>query len=584
MKKIIIDTDIGNDIDDTWALLLALSIKMFDIKMISVSNGDVSYKAILVAKILTLLDRKDIIIAKGEGDNYINYPQKRFIEDFSLKQYDGRIMDDYQEAYKEVLEKNPDCILIALAPFTTLAKIYQLLKFHDTPIYAMAGSIKKGYFNSNEISAECNIVSDIKASKIMFENDLNLTIFPLEVCNNLIISGPIYQDILSSYNRFGKIVLENYKIWQEDYEGGALKKDINVSSSVLYDLAPILYAIFQQYFDVIDYPVYIDEKGYTRIGKNNVISVATNVHKLESLLLFCSEQFSTNIESTNTIVKIGVKGRYELILLTKLVNPMLSVLEAGWEIKRPKSHYGPTKREHYILHFIKKGKGIYKVDNQTYEVSEGDCFLVPPRLLSYYEADENDPYTYWWIGFNGIDAEKILEKIGFLNSKYVIKVKKYQKIISMIEKLIDDTNKNETNEYVFIATLYLIISEMLVEQEYIENNIKDYVEEAIEYINLNYDKDIGVDDIARKIGIERTYFYRLFYKKMKESPQEYLIKTRIENAKVLLCNSSYSNNDIAKKIGYSNYASFIKIFKEKTGMTPSNYRKLRVKEKIMIKE
>ena len=55
--KIIIDTDIGEDIDDTWALIFLLSSRFVDIKLISVTTGDVKYKAKIVAKILTLLNK-----------------------------------------------------------------------------------------------------------------------------------------------------------------------------------------------------------------------------------------------------------------------------------------------------------------------------------------------------------------------------------------------------------------------------------------------------------------------------------------------------------------------------------------------
>ena len=97
MKKVIIDTDIGEDIDDIWALSLILSIDLFDVKMISLTQGDVEYKSKIVAKMLQILNREDIIIAKGVSTNLSNaiYPQIRWIQDFKLEEYKGRIVDNY---------------------------------------------------------------------------------------------------------------------------------------------------------------------------------------------------------------------------------------------------------------------------------------------------------------------------------------------------------------------------------------------------------------------------------------------------------------------------------------------------------
>ena len=63
--NLIIDTDIGEDIDDTWSLVFLLSSQFVDIKLICVSTGDVTYKAKIVAKILTRLHMTHIPICLG---------------------------------------------------------------------------------------------------------------------------------------------------------------------------------------------------------------------------------------------------------------------------------------------------------------------------------------------------------------------------------------------------------------------------------------------------------------------------------------------------------------------------------------
>ena len=60
----------------------------------------------------------------------------------------------------------------------------------------------------------------------------------------------------------------------------------------------------------------------------------------------------------------------------------------------PGHSYGPAIRSGYMIHYILKGKGIYKTNGKIYQLSEGDAFLIKPDTLIYYEADHNHPWSY----------------------------------------------------------------------------------------------------------------------------------------------------------------------------------------------
>ena len=575
MKKIIIDTDIGSDIDDIWAVVLMLSTNLFDVKMISVTQGDIEYQVKLVAKILQMLNKTHIPIARGLTNHLqdIIYPQKRWLEDFDLDTYEGKIYDTYQEAYEEVLTLDREVTLVGLASFTSLATVVPTLKKHNIKVVAMAGSINIGYFNRKTPDPECNIVSDIEAAKKFLTSGLDITLFPLDVCNNLLITKKDYKTIRAGVTPHCKVICENYDIWQEDYIGGAKKFDIENSSSILYDLAPVLYLLFPQHFDVIEKDVYVDDRGYTLIGGVHKMNIALNVHKLNAMLSFVSEQYCTMFAVDKDIRQLEVEGRYALTFTLKKCNVMLSVVEYGWEKKSPGSAYGPSERDYYILHFVTNGKGKLKVGDFTFEIDKGDCFLLPPKLTTFYEADKKDPYEYYWVGFDGIEAKELLKKAGLIiNNNFVIKPKDYHKVLKRFIDVKVTTGMKYVAPYQLVGSLYLLLSELIDEDNIHEEEMKDYVDLAINYMNTNYDKDITVDTVSKVIGIERTYFYRLFKETTKISPKEYLTNLRLEKAKVLLCNTTMSISEVATAVGYSNYASFVKIFKVKYGDIPKTYR------------
>ena len=574
MQSIIIDTDIGYDIADTWALNFMLSTNLFDVKLISVTHGDIDYQVALVAKILKLLNKEYIPIVRGVGNLNNQYPQKRWLEDFDLKEYNGVIYDSLSLAYEEVLANNNDVIVTGIAPFTSLSTIIPILKKYNTKIVAMAGSFKYGYFDKKGIVVERNISSCVAAAKKILASDLNITLLPLDVCNKMIISGDIYQKIRSLLTDIASIVSENYDIWQEDYVGPIKKFDINLSSSVLLDLAPALYLLFPQNFEVMEKNIYVDDNGFTLIGGRHLINVAFNVHKLSLMLKFAGEQYCTNFSYSKDIKQLEIEGMYSLTYVLKKCNVLLSVIEYGWEVHKAGSSYGPAERDYYILHFITKGKGRFVIGDKEYILKKGDCFLLPPKITTYYEADKKNPYTYYWVGFDGIEAKGLLEKTGLvLDDNYVVHPKNFNSVFEMFSNFDVSTTNNSAIPYQLVGKLYLLFSEIMSDQSSENEQKSNYVDLAINYMNLNYAKNISIELLSRIVGVDRTYFYRLFKESTKISPKEYLSNLRIEKAKMLLCNSNMNIKEIALSVGFSNYLSFERVFKEKSGVNPTIYRK-----------
>ena len=155
--KVIIDTDIGDDIDDVFALTYCLCNPNFDIKMIIVSSGDNDYKAKLVSYMLEKLNRRDIPIAKSPNKPWGCNAQANVLKDFDIDNYQGIIYDDYEEALEELLKKDkytffefgPCNVLSAF-----LTKKPELAANID--LFYMGGSVYRGYINTPEPCVEYN--------------------------------------------------------------------------------------------------------------------------------------------------------------------------------------------------------------------------------------------------------------------------------------------------------------------------------------------------------------------------------------------------------------------------------------------
>ena len=100
------------------------------------------------------------------------------------------------------------------------------------------------------------------------------------------------------------------------------------------------------------------------------------------------------------------------------------------------------------------------------------------------------------------------------------------------------------------------------------------IEKALEYINLNYFKDLSLDDVANYVCLNKIYFSYYFKKHTNESFVSYITKIRINKAKEkLIKNPETKIIDICESVGYKSMPYFYKIFKSYTGTTPSKYRK-----------
>ena len=103
---------------------------------------------------------------------------------------------------------------------------------------------------------------------------------------------------------------------------------------------------------------------------------------------------------------------------------------------------------------------------------------------------------------------------------------------------------------------------------------EEHVKKALEYITMNYSRKISITEIARNVGLDRSYLYSLFSEYVNASPQEYLISFRMEKASDLMHAPTLAIGDIARSVGYEDPLMFSKAFKKIKGLSPREYRKM----------
>lgn len=275
--------------------------------------------------------------------------------------------------------------------------------------------------------------------------------------------------------------------------------------------------------------------------------------------------------------KFTNSARYKCLEFLKKHSVDLYLCYCGMEECDPGHSYGPIARTEYLIHYILKGKGIFQADGKTYHLGESNAFIIYPDEITYYKADEEDPWTYIWVGFGGVKAESCLDYASLNRENRVGVFKCKDELLSCVKGMLNASQLTYANDLKREGFLFMFLSALINESNANEHNVHDYpyqiyVEHALEFIDHNYEKDIKVNDIANYIGIDRSYFTNIFKKIMHISPQQYLINYRLEKARKLLKSTNLSISEISESVGYPDPLSFSKIFKMYYKASPTEYR------------
>lgn len=250
----------------------------------------------------------------------------------------------------------------------------------------------------------------------------------------------------------------------------------------------------------------------------------------------------------------------------------LNLYYGGWEICCPMHTFGPAIRQHYLVHYVTRGKGRLWMNDTCYVIEKDTMFLIRPGITCVYQADKDDPWEYCWICIDGYDVENMLNNSGFDKVNLLFFDKSNGEVRDAMLNFIFYFSKYKNNEYMLLSRLYNIFGHMKIQMK--KQQAKSiHVERAIDYIYENYSKNISVTDIAEYLGIDRTYLYRLFKKEYNMSPQKYLLNFRLKTAMNKIEGGNMSIADIAYNCGFNDASAFCHQFKKVYKDTPLNYRR-----------
>lgn len=265
------------------------------------------------------------------------------------------------------------------------------------------------------------------------------------------------------------------------------------------------------------------------------------------------------------------------------ISSMLHITDIGYY---PKAHHHFRERTEpitqYVFIYCVEGAGWFKVGGQRYAVSANQYFILPAGVPHAYGADEDNPWTIYWIHFKGKLAphfankeQKPIEIRPGLNSRISDRIEMFEEIFRTLEMGYSHENLlyacSIFNHY--LGTLRYL--QQYRDAIHKDTERYDVVTAAIHFMKENIEKKISLQDISSHTGYSSSHFSALFNQRTGYAPLAYFNQLKIQQACHLLDMTEMSVRQVSYKIGIKDAYYFSRLFSKIMGMPPREYKKIK---------
>ena len=240
---------------------------------------------------------------------------------------------------------------------------------------------------------------------------------------------------------------------------------------------------------------------------------------------------------------------------------------------------GNNVRDNYVIHYIQDGKGTFSSANRpAVTLKKGDIFILPKGVPCFYQADGQDPWKYFWIGISGTKIKTMLAGSELSKKRYLRQVQgshfytTLRHLFSILKKSSSLANDILVESLTY-QMFYYLVTEYPNKAPQTSTKAQQQLQLANYYLREHYQNfTCNIEDLCHHLNISRSYLYTLFKTQMNISPQKFLLRLRMEDAKQQLKNTNESIQTIAHRVGYKDEFTFSNAFQRYSGFSPTVYR------------
>ena len=268
----------------------------------------------------------------------------------------------------------------------------------------------------------------------------------------------------------------------------------------------------------------------------------------------------------------------------------------GKRMNAPAHTFPPAARAYFWILYLQKGSGSYTINGKTFRINENQAFVAFPYCKISYSADVGSVWNLRWVSFSNETVENFLFSLGVTENSPVLTIFRPKETENILEKLFQSLSPSYRDfpekECKAIGLAYKFLGLLAESRTCAPSTVAPPVSpafplspapsvmpakkiasravlDAIFYITQNFDRTIGVADVAAAAGLERSYFSRLFKKETGIACEKWLNDFRMEKAAKLLKSGKLNVAETARSSGFSDPFYFSRAFKKHFGVPPS---------------
>ena len=223
-----------------------------------------------------------------------------------------------------------------------------------------------------------------------------------------------------------------------------------------------------------------------------------------------------------------------------------------------------------VLEYLIGGKGILIVDGMRFHPEAGDLYIVPPNTNHYYASDRESPWCKLWFNVNGTLLSDLLAAYGLLDT-ILLKNCPFRETFESGLKELRESGSEDPN----VLSARIIVPLLAALGRFAAESRKSTApaQEIYHYIsNLRPEAELKSENLLKRSCRSVSQTIRIFKKEFGTTPYASFLERKIKTAKFLLKSTSSSVKEISISLGWKDPCYFARLFKRKTGMTPSEYR------------
>ena len=225
------------------------------------------------------------------------------------------------------------------------------------------------------------------------------------------------------------------------------------------------------------------------------------------------------------------------------------------------------------IEYMVSGKGTVTENDKTFQVKEGDVFILHPRQYHDYYPDPDDPWVKIWLQISGYGVPEILRMYGLSKVNHIPDFDISEDISQIREVIGYNSDIKIINRYgpIFMIELLQKISNELNSRSDSLNQ-KTLVHYIREFIDNSPDGNITLDLLTNNFNISKNHLIRQFKKEYNITPNEYIMNHRNALAQSLLKRTSLTMQEIATQLNFCDTAYFSEFFRKRNGISPLKFR------------